>query len=89
MSSNVSRVIKSRTLRWAGHVAGMGGRGVCRILVGKHEGTSVLVRPRSKWEENIKIVHQNVECGVNWISLTQDRDRGRTLVHVEISFQVT
>ena len=65
------------------------GRCVGRIFVGKREGTSVLVRARSNWEENIKIVLQNVECGVNWISVTQDRDRWRALDHVEITFQVT
>jgi len=65
------------------------GRGVCRILVGKHEGTSVLVRPRSKWDENIKIVLQNVECGMNWIRLAQDRDRWRALVRVAINCQFT
>jgi hypothetical protein len=38
---------------------------------GKHEGSRVLGRPRSKWKKNIKIVLQNVERGVNWISLAQ------------------
>jgi hypothetical protein len=49
-------MIKSRRMRWAGHVALMGeGRSVYRILVGKPEGQRPLGRPRSRWEDNIKI----------------------------------
>jgi hypothetical protein len=49
-------VIKSRRLRWAGHVARMGeGRGVYRILVGRLEGKRPLGRPRRRWEDNIKM----------------------------------
>jgi hypothetical protein len=47
-------VVKSRRMRWAGHVARMGeGRGVHRVLVGKPEGTRPLGRPRRRWEDNI------------------------------------
>jgi len=47
-------VIKSRRMRWAGHVARMGdGRGVYRVLVGKPEGKRPLGRPRRRWEDNI------------------------------------
>ena len=53
--------------------------------MGKHEGTRVLVIPRSKWGEIIKIFLQSVEWGVNWINWAQDRDRWRVLVHVEIN----
>jgi hypothetical protein len=49
-------MIKSRRMRWAGHVAGMGqGRGVYSVLVGRPEGKRPLGRPRSKWENNIKM----------------------------------
>jgi len=59
------RVIKSRRMRWAGHVARMGkGRGVYRVLVGKPEGKRPLGRPRRRWEDNIKMDHQEVGCGV-------------------------
>ena len=52
---NIMRVVKSRRMRWAGHVARMGqGRGVHRVLVGKHEGKRPLGRPRRRWEDNIK-----------------------------------
>jgi hypothetical protein len=49
-SSNIIRVIKSRRLRWAGHVARMGERGSYRALVGKLEGRRSLGRPRRMWE---------------------------------------
>ena len=53
-SSNIVRVIKSR-MRWEGHVARMGERrGVYRVLVGKPEGKSPLLRPRHRWKDNIK-----------------------------------
>ena len=53
---NIVRVVKSRRMRWAGHVACMGeGRGVHRVLVGKPEGKRPLGRPRRRWEDNIKM----------------------------------
>jgi hypothetical protein len=53
-SPNIFRVIKSRRLRWAGHVARMGkGRGVYRVLVGRLGGKRPLGRPRRRWEVNI------------------------------------
>ena len=55
-SPNVIGVIKSRRMRWAGHVAHMGERrGACRVLVGKPEGKKPLGRPRHRWEDNIKM----------------------------------
>jgi hypothetical protein len=55
-SPNVVRVIKSRRMRWAGHVARMGeGRVVYRVLVGKPEGKRPLGRPRLRWEDNIRL----------------------------------
>jgi hypothetical protein len=55
-SPNIVRVIKSRRMRWAGHVACMkGGRGIYRALVGKPEGKRPLGRPRRRWEDNIKM----------------------------------
>jgi len=53
---NIVRVVKSRRMRWAGHVAPMGeGRGVHRVLVAKPEGNRPLGRPRRRWEDNIKM----------------------------------
>ena len=61
-SPNIIRVIKSRKMRWAGHVAHMGGmRGVYRVLVGKLEGKRPLGRPRRRWEDNINTDLQEVE----------------------------
>ena len=58
-------VIKSRKMRWAGHVARMeDGRGVCRVMVGKPEGKRPLGRPRRRLEDNIKMDLQEVGCGV-------------------------
>ena len=76
-SPNIVRVIKSRRIGWAGHVARIGeGRDVCRILVGKPEGKRPLGRPRRRWEDNIKMDLQEVGCGgIDWIELAQDRDR--------------
>jgi hypothetical protein len=64
-SPNMIRVMKSRRLRWAGHVAHMGERrGAYRVLVGKPEGRRPLVRPRRRWEENIKMDLREVGWGV-------------------------
>ena len=79
---NIERVVKSRRMRWAGHVSRMGeGRGVHRVLVGKPEGKRPLGRPRRRCEDNIKMDIQEVGggCG-DWMELAQDRDRWRTLV---------
>jgi hypothetical protein len=51
---SIIRIIKSRRMRWAGHVARMGEkRNAYRILVGKPEGKRPLGRPRRRWEDNI------------------------------------
>jgi hypothetical protein len=55
-SPNIVRVIKSRGMRWVGHVPRMGeGRGVYRVLVGRPEGKRQLGRPKHRWEDNIKM----------------------------------
>jgi hypothetical protein len=61
-SPNLIRMIKSRRMKWAGHVAGMGEkRNAYRILVGKPEGKRPLRRPRRKWVDNIKIDLREIE----------------------------
>ena len=58
-----------------------GGKGVHRVLVGKSEGKSPLGRPRHRWEDNIKMVLQEVGWGCgDWMELAQDRDRWRAIV---------
>ena len=70
-STIIVRVIKSRRLRWAGHVARMGEeKGVYRVLVGKPEGRRPLRRPRRRWVDNIRMDLQEVGCGyMDWIGL--------------------
>jgi len=69
-SPNIFRVIKSRRIRWAGHVVRMGERrGVYRVLVGKSEGKRPLGRHRRRWEDNINMDLQEVGCGV-WTGLS-------------------
>jgi hypothetical protein len=81
-SPNIVRVIKSRKMRWAGHVARMGeGRGAYRVLVGRPEGKRPLGRPRRRWEDNIKMDLREMRIdGTNWIQLAQDRVRWRAFV---------
>jgi hypothetical protein len=78
---NIVRVVKSRRMRWAGHVARMGEeRGAHRVLVEKPEGERPLGRPIRRWEDNIKMdLQEGGGCG-DWMELAQDRDRGRALV---------
>jgi hypothetical protein len=88
-SLNIVRVIKSRRMRWAGHVAQMGWRDIYRVLVGKPEGMRPLGRPRHRWEDNIKMDFQEVGCGgMDWIDLDQNRDRRRAFVNAAIKFRV-
>ena len=76
-SSNIVRVIKSKRMRWTGHVARMGEeRGLYRLLVGKPEGKRPLGRPKRRWVDNIRMDLQEVGCGyMDWIGQAQDRDR--------------
>ena len=84
------RVIKSRRMRWAGHVARMGeDRGVYRVLLGKLEGRRPLGRPRRRWGDNIRMDLQEVGCVYrDWIGMAQDRDRWRTLVSAVMNLRV-
>jgi hypothetical protein len=68
-------MIKSRRMRWAGHVACRGeGRSVYRVLVGRPESKRPLGRPRYRWEDNIKMDLREIGIDeVNWIWLAPDR----------------
>ena len=89
-SLSIVQVIKLRRMRWAGHVACMGeSGGVYKVLVGKPGGKRPLGRPRLRWEDNIKMDLQEVECeGMNWISVAQEWDRWQTFVNVLMNIQV-
>ena len=89
-SQNIVRMIKSRRMRLAVHVARMGKeRGVYRGLVGKLGGKRPLGIPRRRWEDNIKMDLQEVGClGMDWLDLAQDRDRWRALVNAVMNLRV-
>jgi len=79
-------VIKSRRMRWAGHVAEK--RGIYRVLMGKPESKRPLGRLRHRWKDNIKVDLQEVECGSrDWIEPPQNRDRWRTLVNAGMNLR--
>jgi hypothetical protein len=89
-SPDIIRQIKSRRMRWAGHVARMGeGRKVYRVLEGNPEGKRPLGRPRLSWEDGIKMYTREIACGsVEWIQLAQDRDRWRAVVNAMMNLRV-
>jgi hypothetical protein len=89
-SPSIIRIIKSRRMRWAGHVARMGEkRNSYMILVGKPKGKRLLRGPRRRWEDNIKIDGREIGWGgVGWIDLVQDRDQWRALVNTVMSLRV-
>jgi hypothetical protein len=82
-SPSIVRMIKSRRMRWEGHVARMGEkRNACRLLVGKPEEKRPLGRPRRRWVNNIGMDLGEIGWGgVGWIGLAQDRNRWRALVN--------
>jgi hypothetical protein len=89
-SPNIVRVIKSRRMRWAGHVARMGeGRGAYRVLVVSPEDKRPLGRPRRRWEDNIKMDLGELGIdGTNWIRLAQDRAQWRAFVNTVMNLRV-
>jgi hypothetical protein len=80
---HIIRMIKSRRIRWARHVAQMGEqRNVYMLLVGKSEGKTLLGRPRRRWVVNINMDLLEIGWGgVTWIGLAQDWDKWRALVN--------
>jgi hypothetical protein len=87
---NIVRVIKSRRMRWARHVACMWeGRGVYRVLGGRPEGKRPLGRPRYRWEDNIKMDLRGTGInGANWIQLVQDRVQWQAFVNMVMNLRV-
>jgi len=87
---DIIRTIKSRRLRWAGHVARMGDeRGVRKILEGKPEGKRPVGRSRMKWENNINHDLREVDYrGEDWKTLAQDRDVWRAYVRTAMNLRV-
>jgi hypothetical protein len=89
-SPDIVRQIKSRRMRWAGHLARIGeGRDVYMVLVGKPEGKRPLGRPRRRCEDGTKMDLKDICCGsVEWIDLAQDRYRWRAVVNAVMNLQV-
>jgi hypothetical protein len=89
-SPSIIRIIKSKRMKWARHVARMGEkRNVYRLLFGKPDRKRPLGRPRRTWVDNIKI--DLLEIGwscVDWIGLAQDRDKWRALVNAVMNLRV-
>jgi hypothetical protein len=87
---SIIRIIESRRMRWAGHVARMGEkRNVYRLLVGKPEGKRPLRRSRHRWTDNIMM--DLLEIGLNvvdWIGLARDRYSWRALVNAVLNLRV-
>jgi hypothetical protein len=88
-SPNIVKVIKSRRMRWVGHVARMDkGRAVYRVLVGTPEGKRPLGRPRHRWEDNIKMdLREIVIDGANWIRQAQYRVRWWVFVNTVMNLR--
>jgi len=89
-SPNIVRVIKCRSMRWAGHVARIGeGRGPYRVLVGSPERKRPLERPGHIWEYKIKMDLRELGIDVsNWIRLAQDRVWWRALENKVMKLRV-
>jgi hypothetical protein len=89
-SPSIIRIIKSRRMRWAGHVARIEEkRNVYGLLVGKPEGKRPLGRTRHRWIDNIKMDLLNIVLSVvDWIGMAQDRYRWRALVNSVMNFGV-
>ena len=83
-SPNIVRVIKSRRLRWTGHVARME-----EVLTGKPIGKRPLGRIRRRWEDNIRMDLEEIGISAgNWVDSAQDRNYWRALVNVALALQV-
>jgi hypothetical protein len=83
------RMIKSRRMRCAGHVARMGRKNTYRIFVGKPEGKRPLGRKRRRWVDNIKMDLREIGYdGMYWIDIAQDRDQLRALFNTVMYLRV-
>ena len=89
-SPNIIRVIKSRRLRWAGHVVRMeDGRSAFKIVTGKPTGKRPLGRPRRRWENNIRMDLEEIGFSPgNWVDSAQDGNYWRALVNAALKQRV-
>jgi hypothetical protein len=89
-SPNIIRQIKSRRMRWEGHVACMGEeKSVYKVVMRKPEGKKPLGKPRRRWEDGIRMDLREIGWwSVEWIQLAQDRERWRALVNMVVNLRV-
>jgi hypothetical protein len=88
-SPNITRQVKSRRMRWAGHVARTGGESkVYKVFVGKPEGKISLGRPRRRSEDGIRMDLRETGWGVDWIRLARGRDRWQAVVNAAMNLRV-
>ena len=89
-SRNIIRNLKSRRLRWAGHIAHMEQfRNAYRVLVGKPEGKRSLGRPRRRWNDNINMDLREVGCDPgDWKAIAENRDQWRAYVRAVMNLRV-
>jgi hypothetical protein len=89
-SPSIFRIMKSRRMRWAGHVARMGEKmNAYRLLVGKQEGRRPLGKQRRRWVDTIRMDVVEVGWGdLDWIRMAQDRDRWRDLVNSALNLRL-
>ena len=83
-------MIKSRRLRWAGHVARMEeGKSAFKILTGKPTGKRPLGRPRRRWKDNIRMHFEEIGINAgNWVDSAQERNYWRALVNAALNLRV-
>jgi hypothetical protein len=87
---NIIRQMKSRRMRWVGHVACMGEeRNVYKVLMGKPEGRRSLGRPRHRWEDGIRMDLREIGWkGAEWVKLAHDGGQWRTVVNALMNLRV-
>jgi hypothetical protein len=89
-SPSTIRMIMSRRIRRARHVARMAEKNACSVLLGMPQGKRLRRRPRRKWVDNIKIDLRKIGWGgMDWTRLAQDRDQWRALVNTVMNLRVS
>jgi len=90
-SPDFIRVIKSKRMRWARHVARMGAmKSACNVLMGKPEWKNLFGRPRRRWEDNMRMdLKETGWEGMDWFHLAQDRDHWQAVINTGMNLRVS